>query len=113
MTAAVPRRRAVWILFVAALLPYLNALPNDFTLDDQGLILENEAVATFDIASFWGQDYWAGYDVDAQPGLYRPLTLTTFAAEYATRTRTFKRAHYEIASFERDGRARSRQGGFQ
>ena len=82
MTAAVPRR-AVWILVVAALLPYLNALPNDFTLDDQGLILENEAVATFDIASFWGQDYWAGYDADAQSGLYRPLTLTTFAAEYA------------------------------
>ena len=58
-------RRAVWILVVAALLPYLNALPNDFTLDDQGLILENEAVAAFDITSFFGQDYWAAYDAKA------------------------------------------------
>ena len=73
----------MWILVVAALLPYLNALPNDFTLDDQGLILENEAVAAYDIASFFGQDYWAGYDAKAQSGLYRPLTLTSFAAEYA------------------------------
>ena len=73
----------MWILVVAALLPYLNALPNDFTLDDQGLILENEAVAAFDITSFFGQDYWAGYDAKAKSGLYRPLTLTSFAAEYA------------------------------
>jgi cation diffusion facilitator CzcD-associated flavoprotein CzcO len=36
-----------------------------------------------------------------------------FAAEYAARTRSFKRAHYEIESFEHEGRAGSRQEGVQ
>ncbi|MBT6143946.1 MAG: hypothetical protein HOH74_00875, partial [Gemmatimonadetes bacterium] len=76
-------RRAAWLLLAAALLPYLNALPNDFSLDDHGLILQNEAVATFDVIAFLTQHYWAGSGFDATSGLYRPLTLATFAAEYA------------------------------
>ena len=76
-------RRVVWLLVLAAALPYLNALPNDFTLDDHGLIEQNEAVAAFDLVAFFSQDYWAGYDVHAESGLYRPLTLTTFAIERA------------------------------
>jgi tetratricopeptide (TPR) repeat protein len=79
----VPDRRAVLLLLAASLLPYLNALPNEFTVDDFGLVVQNEAVATFDAVSFWSQDYWAGYDANARSGLYRPLTLTSFAAEYA------------------------------
>lgn len=75
--------RTLWVLIVAALLPYLNALPNDFTLDDHGLILHNQAVVAFDLATLWGQDYWAGYDSSLRSGLYRPVTLTSFAAEFA------------------------------
>jgi 4-amino-4-deoxy-L-arabinose transferase-like glycosyltransferase len=67
----------------ASLLPYVNALPNGFTLDDNGLILQNEAVAGFDIVTFFSQDYWSGHDASTESGLYRPLTLTSFAAEYA------------------------------
>lgn len=82
MTGTVSRR-AVWLLVVAALLPYVNALPNDFSLDDHGIILQNEAVAAIDLVAFFSQDYWAGYDANTESGLYRPLTLTSFAAEYA------------------------------
>lgn len=77
------RQRSTWLLLAAALLPYLNCLPNDFTLDDHGLIVENTAVAAADVGAFFTSDYWAGYDPSARSGLYRPVTLLSFAAEYA------------------------------
>lgn len=75
--------RGTWaLLAAAAALPYLNALPNAFTLDDYGLIVGNVHVAAFDLARMWGGDYWSGFQ-DLRSGLYRPLTLTTFALERA------------------------------
>ena len=82
MTATIGQRGIV-LLILTAVVPYLNALPNDFTLDDHGLILSNASVASFDLATMWSGDYWAGYDTNARSGLYRPLTLTSFAVEYA------------------------------
>lgn len=78
-----PRSYSPWLLLLAALLPYLNSLPNGFSLDDYGLIVENVAVAAADLHAFFTQDYWSGYDPSARSGLYRPLTLLSFAVEYA------------------------------
>lgn len=70
-------------LAAAALLPYVGSLANGFVLDDNGLILLNDAVRSFDLGALWTRDYWFGYDADTASGLYRPVTLTTFAIEQA------------------------------
>src|SRR5262245_1116481 len=61
--------------FVAlvAVLPYLNALPADFTFDDVGVIRDNSAVQALPAADLLHYVY--------EPGaLYRPLTMLTYAA---------------------------------
>ncbi|MQF82373.1 MAG: hypothetical protein FI735_09740, partial [SAR202 cluster bacterium] len=71
---------AVLVVAVAGL-TYLNSLDNGFTLDDYGLVLQNKAVTTCDVVEFFVSDYWSGFE-DRRSGLYRPLTLLTFAIEY-------------------------------
>lgn len=67
---------------LAACLPYLNALSNDFAFDDHGLIGKNRIVQQLDLTAMFTQDYWAGYTEESS-GLYRPLTLLSFGLEYA------------------------------
>jgi tetratricopeptide (TPR) repeat protein len=59
------------LVVVAALLPYLNTLRNDFTFDDLPVIRENPALH----GSLRELVTWV-YD----PGGYRPLTMLTYAA---------------------------------
>lgn len=73
------RRAELWpwlLVALAALVPYLNALPGGFTYDDGGVILRNPAV---DPASPWWRSLAAPYWPDQQQaGLYRPMTLLTY-----------------------------------
>jgi hypothetical protein len=69
-------RRLAWLcplVVLAAVLPYLNALPADFTFDDVGLIRDNAALQVLPAAHLVTYVYYPG-------GLYRPLTMLTYAA---------------------------------
>jgi tetratricopeptide (TPR) repeat protein len=78
------RRRAVWPLLVglAGVLPYLDAIPNGFTLDDVALVEHNPAVGSLSaLPRIFVRPYW---DVPGEHyGLYRPLTIASFAINRA------------------------------
>jgi tetratricopeptide (TPR) repeat protein len=60
-------------VIIAAVAPYLNALSADFTFDDVDLIRDNTAVQVHPAAGLLTYVYHPG-------GLYRPLTMLTYAA---------------------------------
>jgi tetratricopeptide (TPR) repeat protein len=65
----------------AAALVYLNALGNDFVLDDIQLIRDNVRIRSLaNIPGFFAAPYW---DVEGAQALYRPLVLATYAVNYA------------------------------
>jgi Flp pilus assembly protein TadD len=61
---------------------YIGTVRNQFVLDDVTAIRDNPIVHRFDAAEIFTSDYWTGYHGD-HAGLYRPLTVLTFAANYA------------------------------
>ncbi len=71
------------IIFIFSFLLYANTIYNDFALDDVAVIQQNkftkQGVAGIDdmLHTFYWQGYW-----DTNAGLYRPLSLITFAIEY-------------------------------
>ncbi|MCH8969092.1 MAG: hypothetical protein IIA66_08245, partial [Planctomycetes bacterium] len=76
-------RRGALCVALAAIVVYLNALPNGFTYDDVPVIIENPATDP-DAPwwepwrrTWWSLGEWAG-DADRP---YRPLTVQTFALE--------------------------------
>ena len=74
------RRMAWWWsagVFLAATLPYLNALPCGFALDDFGLVVQNR-FATQDMSPF------AWFARESTTGsLYRPVTMMSYALNHA------------------------------
>jgi hypothetical protein len=70
----------MWILIaLAAILPHIGALGNDFVFDDRGVIVNNERITRFDLREIWTKPYWPRYE---NTNLYRPLTSTTFAIDW-------------------------------
>jgi tetratricopeptide (TPR) repeat protein len=69
-----------------ALLPYVSAVTNGFVLDDVAIVAENPAIRDLgNLGQMLRSDYWgttgrATAIID--PGLYRPLTLFTYAIDY-------------------------------
>ena len=76
-------RRGALCVALAAIVVYLNALPNGFTYDDVPVIIENPATDPEAPwwepwrRTWWSLGEWAG-DADRP---YRPLTVQTFALE--------------------------------
>jgi tetratricopeptide (TPR) repeat protein len=69
-------RARAWILLgLAAILPYLPCLWNGFVFDDQGLILDNQAVSSRSPAAAWSGSYWPD---NPRAGLYRPVTTFSY-----------------------------------
>lgn len=66
-------RTLAGVVLIAAVLPYLNALSADFTFDDVGMIRDNPAVQVLPTTALLTFVYQPG-------GLYRPLTMLTYAA---------------------------------
>ncbi len=64
------RRRHALAVLLAALLAFAFSLRGTLLADDLYVVKERLAMP---FASFWTDDYWAGY---ALSGLYRPLGLT-------------------------------------
>ena len=64
---------AVLCIAAVAILPYLNALSDDFTFDDITVIRDNPAIQIYPARQLFGYVHDAGT-------WYRPLTLLTYAA---------------------------------
>jgi protein O-mannosyl-transferase len=67
-------RIRIELLLAAALLVYINALPNGFTFDDGFYILDSQAVKTFSISGF--------FQPTPVNNIFRPLTFSTFAVNW-------------------------------
>jgi protein O-mannosyl-transferase len=78
------RRTAVyWALAVgvSAVLCYVNAVGNDFVLDDTRLIRDNLRIRSLaTVPHLFASSYW---DVSGPQALYRPLVLVSYALNYA------------------------------
>ena len=79
-----------WPAIVLALLCYANTLFNGFTYDDNAIVRENVRIRSLaNLPEIWLTDYWYEKSADqpiADPvrdRLYRPLTLQSFALNYA------------------------------
>ena len=67
-------------LALLALLPFLNALPYDFTYDDKLIIRDDERIATpAHVGEIFTTQYFGGALTSAQN--YRPVLLLTYAVE--------------------------------
>ncbi len=66
------------LLFALGALLYARTLGGGFVLDDQSAVRDNPIVKRGDLVEILGTDYWAGFHGD-RSGLYRPLTVWTFA----------------------------------
>jgi tetratricopeptide (TPR) repeat protein len=71
------------LIILSALIAYLNTLHHGFVLDDVAVIERNEFVKKGfgGIAQILKTFYWQGY-WNSNSGLYRPLSLITFAIEW-------------------------------
>jgi len=69
-----------------AVIPYANTLNNGFVLDDVSIVAENPMIRDLgNVGAMVRTNYWAttGRDASAiDPGLYRPLSIFTYALDY-------------------------------
>ena len=78
----VRRKNARFFLLIAlAVAPYLNSLPNEFTLDDGPIIVNNPLVHSLkQTPRIFSSGYWPEADADK---LYRPLVIWSYALNFA------------------------------
>jgi tetratricopeptide (TPR) repeat protein len=84
-TSAAPRLRPelLWSLaiVIAAVVVYVNAIGNEFVLDDTRIIRDNVRIRSLaNIPGLFASSYWG---TAGTQGLYRPLVLVSYAANYA------------------------------
>lgn len=78
--AALGEWRAAVVVGLIGALGAINGIANDFTLDDDGVIVKNPLV--HHIAALWqafGQPYWPA---STGAGQYRPLAIASFALDW-------------------------------
>lgn len=76
------RRLAPWLVALAAILVYANALHDGFALDDVVVVAQNPNVHHFaPFGDLWVSAYWP--NLPFQVGLYRPLTIFSYMVEWA------------------------------
>lgn len=71
--------RVVWLLILLAVVPYLNAIQNELVYDDLALVRENRRIWSLHPAPIFLEPGLERYVVE----WYRPLTLYSFALNYA------------------------------
>ncbi len=75
-------RRAALVVALCAVVPYLNGLRNGFTFDDVAIVAENRRIRSIaGLGEVFTSDWWNGKR--PQSLLYRPLTMASFAIDYA------------------------------
>jgi len=77
------RLRAWWpylLIFVFGLAAYANTIGNQFTFDDQIIVVKNPRIRQLtQLADIFGTSYWNSPDKGAE---YRPITILSYAATY-------------------------------
>ncbi len=73
-----------WAIPLLAILVYIPSFTGQFTLDDNLIVEDNTMIRSLsNLPQIWSSHYWAG-KIDANDtSLYRPLTLTSYALQYA------------------------------
>ena len=74
------------LVIALAILTYANALRNGFTLDDIPMIVENPMIRSVgNVGTIFGANYWdrGGAGMVGDSTLYRPLTVLTYATDFA------------------------------
>ena len=86
--APAPAERRAWrapaLIFLAVWVVYWNSLAGEFVFDDTSIIQSNPQIQRLDgdhLRHIFGSHYWQ--TVAGQGGLYRPLTVLSYAANYA------------------------------
>lgn len=78
------QRPAALLVFAAAVLVYANTFTAGYTLDDVPVIRDNPLIQDLSRAGeLFRTHYWSANDWVADKGLYRPLTLLSFALNHA------------------------------
>lgn len=81
MAWASQRRWHLALIAAAGLVAYASAIPNGFVYDDHILIEQDSRITgPVDLAWIFQTDYWGTGEGD---GLYRPLTVLSFAVDHA------------------------------
>ncbi len=79
--------RGPWLAVVLGVVCFLTSLPNGFTYDDRPMVRDNPRIRSLtDFHSIWLSDWWQTADIareQARDRLYRPLTMYSFALDYA------------------------------
>ena len=78
--------RPIAIVVALALIAFANTLRNGFTLDDIPIVAENPVTRSMaNLPTVFATNYWSrgGTEVIGDPTLYRPLTVSTYALDYA------------------------------
>lgn len=73
------------VIAALALVPYLNTLSNSFVLDDNIIIVDNPLIRDLgNVGTMFTTDYWSRGQRNSSldPGLYRPLTVFTYAVDF-------------------------------
>ena len=74
------------LLAAVAILPYANAIRSDFVLDDNNIVVGNPLIRSVaNVPQIFRTDYWGGGAATAaavDSGLYRPLTVSSYAIDY-------------------------------
>ena len=72
----------LFAVLLAAIIPYSNSLKNDFVFDDITIIAENDLIQSMkNLPEIFSSDYWIQKSHE-RTGLYRPLTLLSFALNH-------------------------------
>jgi hypothetical protein len=79
-TGHIPPVRAAALVLLAAAGTYANSLPNGFAFDDNTIIRGHPVVTEGRVADALRSSYWPEVAVGA--GLYRPVTLASYALEW-------------------------------
>jgi tetratricopeptide (TPR) repeat protein len=91
-----------WLPAGLALLCFANSIPNDFAYDDRALVLDNPRIASLaNVRAIWLSDWWKLVENEAEANpqrdrLYRPLTLFSFALNYAVHA--YRPAGYHLVN---------------
>lgn len=64
------------LVVMLGLAAFANSFPGSFILDDVPIVVKNPLVHSLDLRAIFTSDYWG---VGADRGLYRPLTILSFA----------------------------------
>ena len=75
------RGRAVFLLVLVAAASYGNSLGNGYAYDDNEIVLRNPTVTQGDFPAAMAGPYWP--QAAGGGGLYRPITILSFTAEWA------------------------------